>query len=222
MTKWMRTLWGLAARFWARSIAFRHRCVHAEDEDELACLMRAATAGDERAYGEFLRRAASLVHGFARRKGERAGIDPEDVVQETLLAIHMKRHTWREDAPVMPWLYAIARHKLTDAFRGRGRRIKIEAEELAEGLVEPEARMLSERELGRALEMLSSGQRSAVTAVSINGHTFLARPSQRRSTSYGSQGPRDSQFAPGRAGVLTHISQARQRTWQERRNVQPA
>jgi RNA polymerase sigma-70 factor (ECF subfamily) len=94
------------------------------DETELARLLRAALAGDERAYTEFLRRAACLVRGFARRKVMQGGIDPEDIVQETLLAIHMKRHTWRDDAPVTPWLYAIARYKLIDAFRRR--RVEIE------------------------------------------------------------------------------------------------
>jgi RNA polymerase sigma-70 factor (ECF subfamily) len=108
------------------------------DETELARLMRAAIAGDERAYTEFLRRAACLVRSFARRKVVQGGIDPEDIVQETLLAIHMKRHTWRDDAPVTPWLYAIARYKLIDAFRRRGRRVEIEISEITETFAEPE------------------------------------------------------------------------------------
>ena len=77
------------------------------DETELARLLRAALAGDDRAYTEFLRRAACLVRGFARRKVARGAIDPEDIVQQTLLAIHMKRHTWRDDAPITPWLYRL-------------------------------------------------------------------------------------------------------------------
>ena len=85
------------------------------DEAELARLMRAALAGDDKAYTGFLQDAAGLVRGFARRRTGQGGIDPEDVVQETLLAVHVKRHTWRADAAVTPWLYAIARHKLIDA-----------------------------------------------------------------------------------------------------------
>ena len=67
------------------------------DEAELSMLMRAAIAGDEIAYGDFLQRAACLVRSFARRKIVQGGIDPEDIVQETLFAIHLKRHTWRQD-----------------------------------------------------------------------------------------------------------------------------
>lgn len=144
-----------------------------KDDNELARLMRAASAGDARAYGEFLRRAAGLVRGFARRKVQgQGGIDPEDVVQETLLAIHMKRHTWRDDSPVTPWLYAIARYKLIDAFRHRGRRVEIEIGEIAETFAEPQSETISDREIGRALETLTPGQRSVVAAVSVDGRSI--------------------------------------------------
>src|SRR3546814_2198977 len=102
------------------------------------------------------------------------GIDPEDIVQETLLAIHLKRHTWRSDAPVMPWLYAIARYKLIDAFRRRGRRVEIEIGEIADTFAEPESKAISDREIGRALETLAPGQRSVVTAVSVEGRSISA------------------------------------------------
>jgi RNA polymerase sigma-70 factor (ECF subfamily) len=118
-------------------------------ETELARLLRAALAGDERAYTEFLRRAACIVRGFARRRVAERGIDAEDIVQETLLAIHMKRHTWREDAPVTPWLYAIARYKLIDALRRRGRRVEIEIGEITETFAAPEPETVSDREGGR-------------------------------------------------------------------------
>lgn len=142
------------------------------DEDELAQLMRAAIAGDERAYAEFLGRAARCVRGFARRKIAQGGIDPEDIVQETLLAIHMKRHTWRDDAPVMPWLYAITRHKLVDAFRRRGRRVEIEIGEIADSMAGPEPETVSDREIGRALDTLAPGQRSVVAAISVEGRSI--------------------------------------------------
>jgi RNA polymerase sigma-70 factor (ECF subfamily) len=140
-----------------------------DDETELARLLRAALAGDERVYTEFLRRAAYLVRGFARRRVVQGGIDPEDIVQETLLAVHMKRHTWRDDAPVTPWLYAIARYKLVDAFRRRGRRVEIEIGEIPDTFAEPEPETVSDREIGRALETLAPGQRSVVAAVSVDG-----------------------------------------------------
>ena len=93
-------------------------------------------------------------------------------MQETLLAIHMKRHTWRGDAPVMPWLYAIARHKLVDAFRRRGRRVEIEFGEIAETFAEPRAETAREWEIDRVLATLAPGQRSVVAAVSVDGRSI--------------------------------------------------
>jgi RNA polymerase sigma-70 factor (ECF subfamily) len=146
--------------------------VTGKDEAELSRLMRAAIAGDERAYADFLHRTAGLVRGFARRKIVQGGVDPEDVVQETLLAIHVKRHTWRQEAPVLPWVYAIARFKLIDAFRRRGRRIEVEIDEIAETFAEPEAETVSERDINRVLDSLPPAQRSVVSAVSVEGRSI--------------------------------------------------
>ncbi|MDX8435359.1 MULTISPECIES: sigma-70 family RNA polymerase sigma factor [Mesorhizobium] len=142
------------------------------NEAELSRLLKAAIAGDERAYADFLTRTAALVRGFARRKIVQGGVDPEDVVQETLLAIHVKRHTWRQDAPVLPWIYAIARFKLIDAFRRRGRRIEVEIDEIAETFAEPETETVSERDINRVLESLPPAQRSVVSSVSVEGRSI--------------------------------------------------
>ena len=142
------------------------------DDAELSRLMRAAIAGDERAYGDFLQQAACLVRSFARRKVVQGGIDPEDIVQETLLAIHLKRHTWRQDAPITPWLYAIAKYKLIDAFRQRGRRVEVEIGEIAETFAEATSESISDREIGRALATLAPGQRSVVAAISVDGRSI--------------------------------------------------
>ncbi|MBZ9818909.1 sigma-70 family RNA polymerase sigma factor [Mesorhizobium sp. CA14] len=143
-----------------------------KDEAELSRLLRAAIAGDERAYADFLHRIAALVRGFVRRKIVQGGVDPEDIVQETLLAIHVKRHTWRPDAPVLPWVYAIARFKLIDAFRRRGRRIEVEIDEIAETFAEPETETVSERDINRALDGLPPAQRSVVSSISVDGQSI--------------------------------------------------
>ncbi|MGO4843513.1 sigma factor, partial [Rhizobiaceae sp. 2RAB30] len=83
--------------------------------------------------------------------------DHEDVVQDTLLAIHLKRHTWMTDAPVLPWVYTIARHKLIDAFRRNGRHLTVDLDDIAETVSETEAERASEREIDRALAVLSPG-----------------------------------------------------------------
>ena len=63
----------------------------------MASLMRAALAGDESSYAEFLTRVggAACARCARRKLAPNGSVAPEDVVQETLLAVHLKRHTWR-------------------------------------------------------------------------------------------------------------------------------
>ena len=60
--------------------------------------------------------------------------DAEDIAQETLLAIHLHRNTWRQTDPLGPWVAAIARYKLIDSLRRRGRRTEVAIDELADAL----------------------------------------------------------------------------------------
>jgi DNA-directed RNA polymerase specialized sigma24 family protein len=99
--------------------------------------------------------------------------DPEDVVQETLLAIHMKRHTWRQDEPVGPWVHAIARYKIVDAFRRRGRVVTVDIEDFSESLAGEEAPVMHERDIERALQCLTDGQRQVVSAISLEGRSII-------------------------------------------------
>src|SRR5436853_548694 len=82
--------------------------VASEPANEWAGLMRAANAGDAMAYRRLLQALAPTLRSAARRRLARAGAsesDAEDVVQETLLAIHLKRHTWIEADPIGPWIW---------------------------------------------------------------------------------------------------------------------
>ena len=94
-------------------------------------------------------------------------------MQETLLAIHMKRHTWRQNDPITPWVYGIARFKLTDAFPPAqpAHRSGVSAE-IAETLAAPEAEPSRSREIARALDVLSAGQRAVVSSISVEGKSI--------------------------------------------------
>jgi RNA polymerase sigma factor (sigma-70 family) len=98
-------------------------------------MMQAANRGDAAAYRALLGAITPVVRGLVRARGAALGPEGcEDVLQEVLLAVHLKRQSWREDAPLRPWLYAIARHKVVDAFRARGHRIDLPIEDFAEVL----------------------------------------------------------------------------------------
>ncbi len=84
----------------------------------------------------------------------------EDLVQEILLAVHSKRHTWRPGEPVAPWLFAIARYKAIDAYRRRGRRIEIDIGEMGDVFADPSATPTAvAHDVGRAVNpTLGEGQ----------------------------------------------------------------
>jgi RNA polymerase sigma-70 factor (ECF subfamily) len=59
--------------------------------------------------------------------------DREDIVQDILITIHSKSHTWKEDHPVLPWIYAIARHRIIDFGRAQSRQHRhVPIDEVAE------------------------------------------------------------------------------------------
>ena len=137
--------------------------------------MRAGIAGDAVAYRQFLEAVTPYLRGLARRGCERYGAsigDSEDVVQETLLALHLKRGTWDEARPIGPWIATIARNKLIDALRRGGRRIHVPIDEVMDTLeaCEP-ANDLDARDAGRLLEQLSDRQREIVRSMAIESRT---------------------------------------------------
>lgn len=106
-----------------------------ERTDDWETLLTTANAGDSRAYAKFLLAVAPILRGVVRARGGRLGdAECEDIVQEVLLAVHLKRHTWHAASPVRPWLYAITRYRVVDAFRARGRRVDLPIEDFADDL----------------------------------------------------------------------------------------
>ncbi len=97
--------------------------------DDLEAALRpaflAGLAGDAAAYRRFLDLIGGRLRGFLRAHLARAGLagadEAEDVLQETLLALHLSRHTYDPAIPVSAWAHAIARYKLIDHLRRSGR-----------------------------------------------------------------------------------------------------
>lgn len=90
-------------------------------ESRLRPLWLAAQAGDQAAYRAALERMAQRLRAYFRWRLPEAPHDVEDLVQETLLAVHLHRGTFDASMPVTAWLHAIARHKLVDFWRRSGR-----------------------------------------------------------------------------------------------------
>ena len=142
---------------------------------DLAALMRSARGGDDEAYRRLLRHLALWLRVVARRGLARAGRgaeDSEDIVQDTLLAMHLKRDTWDDSQLLEPWLRAIVHHKVVDHLRRRGFREHLDIADYAESLAafQPveESASADARQMLRALP---ERQRTIVEAISIEGHS---------------------------------------------------
>ncbi len=91
-------------------------------EDQLKDLLVRGLSGDGAAYHAFLKALSAFLRAFLRPRLARVPDEVEDLVQETLLAIHNQRHTYDAAQPLTAWAHAIARYKMIDFLRRRAGR----------------------------------------------------------------------------------------------------
>jgi RNA polymerase sigma-70 factor, ECF subfamily len=90
------------------------------DDLELRTLMTQYQSADPAALDELVRRVSPpLLRYFSSSRFGRG--EAEDLLHDCWIRIHRSRHTYRSSEPVMPWIYAIARHTRLDAYRKRRR-----------------------------------------------------------------------------------------------------
>jgi RNA polymerase sigma-70 factor (ECF subfamily) len=142
-------------------------------EPELSGWMRAAQAGDAKAYRKLLSAIQPKIRAMVRAKiPEQA--PAEDVLQNALLSIHRGRATYRPERPFVPWMRAIVRNSIIDHFRERKRRGMREAPLLEDDLLDDRSDSAESSgplapELQDALAALPESQREAVTLVQVEG-----------------------------------------------------
>ena len=91
-------------------------------EAELHTLLLRGLDGEQAAYQAFLQKLSAHLRAFLGRRLFGWPDDVEDLVQECLLAMHNKRHTYQSDQPLTAWVHAIARYKLIDLLRSKSGR----------------------------------------------------------------------------------------------------
>jgi RNA polymerase sigma-70 factor, ECF subfamily len=141
-------------------------------EARLRPLWVAAQAGDEAAYARALGVMAQRLRSYFRRRLGDMTHDVEDLVQETLLAVHLQRGTFDATMPVTAWLHAIARHKLVDLWRRHGRSGAVfESFDELDERDHPAAVDTAEsaRDLAALLQQLSPAQRRSIVDTKIEG-----------------------------------------------------
>ncbi len=141
-------------------------------ESRLRQQLLAGLDGDAVTYHQFLKDMSAHLRAFLRRRLMAFPDDVEDLVQETLLALHTQRHTYRPEIPLTAWAHAIARYKLIDFLRARSTRealhdpIDDEMELVASS--DTDAAM-TRRDLNTMLDTLPDRHRLPIVHVKLQG-----------------------------------------------------
>ena len=142
------------------------------NEERLRQLLIRGLAGDAAAYHAFLQELSAHLRAFLRKRLARLPDEVEDLVQESLLAIHNQRHTYDAGQPLTAWVHAIAKYKLVDLLRRRAKR------DLLTGPLEDEFDFASSadteaaeahRDLGKLLDQLPDRQRLPIVHMKLEG-----------------------------------------------------
>lgn len=141
-------------------------------ESRLRTLLLQGMDGDETAYRSFLQATTTHLRAFLRRRLNRWPDDVEDLLQESLLAIHNQRMTYDKNMPLTAWIHAIAKYKLIDWLRRHARR------DMLNDPLDDENELFStadadtseaRRDLGKVLELLPEQQRAAIMHTKVDG-----------------------------------------------------
>ncbi len=145
-------------------------------ESRLQGLLFQGLAGDTVAYHAFLKELSAHLRAFFRRRLLRLPDDVEDLVQETLLAIHNQRHTYQSGQPLTPWVHAIARYKLIDLLRRRADREALHEpldDELAVFAATDNEAAAARRDVLKLLDGLPDRQRLPIQYMKLEGLTVV-------------------------------------------------
>ncbi|MES2947672.1 MAG: sigma-70 family RNA polymerase sigma factor [Pseudomonadota bacterium] len=146
------------------------------EEDRLRTLLLQGLTGDAKAYQACLQGMGAYLRAFFKRRLASLPTEVEDLVQETLLALHNQRHTYQSDQPLTAWVHAIARYKLVDLFRARGRRDALNDpldDDVQVFAASDTDASDARRDLGRLLDQLPDHQRLPIVHMKLEGLSVI-------------------------------------------------
>ena len=146
-------------------------------EAELKALMLASLDGDAASHRALLDRLSRRLRAYFKGKLARIGrgaAEAEDLVQEAVLAIHLKRHTYDPAEPLTPWVHAIARYKLIDFLRRSRASISDVPIDEADTIMAHDDTVSAEStyDVRRLMERLPKNMRCSIEAVKLEGRSI--------------------------------------------------
>ena len=146
-------------------------------EIELKALMLASLDGDAASHRALLEKLSRRLRAYYKGKlagTGRGAAEAEDLVQETVLAIHLKRHTYDSAEPLTPWVHAIARYKLIDFLRRTRASLTDVPIEEADTIMAHDDNVDAEStyDLKRLMRQLPEKMRCSIEAVKLDGQSI--------------------------------------------------
>ena len=139
-------------------------------EPKLRALVMRALDGDGKAYSELLISLSAYLRGYFTNNMGANKNEAEDLVQETILAIHLRLDSFERTRPFSPWAYAIARYKLIDYFRRTGCQTTVPLEDVpALFAFETSDETMARNDVVKLLSHLPEHQRNLVVDVKLRG-----------------------------------------------------
>lgn len=136
----------------------------------MARLMAASQRGDRQAYDALLTLMETILRRYFRKRISECAVD--DLIQETLIAIHTKRASWDPRRPFLPWLTVIARYRWIDHLRRHYRAAETQLDE-ATYAEDGEATIIARLGCARLLERLPPAQAAAIRTTRIDGLSVI-------------------------------------------------
>ena len=140
----------------------------ATDEGQLRAWMADGLDGNAASHAALLRALVPMLRAFYRRRLG-ASDEVEDLVQETLIAVHTRRASYDRERPFTAWLFAIARYKLVDHFRRRRVTVPLDGLEDVLGVDSFEEGSNAALDVGRLLDTLPPKQAGAIRRTRLHG-----------------------------------------------------
>lgn len=142
-------------------------------EERLKALMLEGLAGNERSHRQLLVEVADRLRSYFRSRLGGGHEATEDLVQDTLIALHTKRFTYDPERPFTAWLHAIARYKMIDHLRSHKIRHALPLDGVGDLVAPDQAEATSARlDVARLLDTISPRSRGLVRAVKIEGRSI--------------------------------------------------
>lgn len=130
--------------------------------------------GDKAAYEIFLELSSVIIKRYLLKLGGKYADAQsiEDLLQEVLITLHEKKHTYQPDRPLLPWIYAIARHRYIDFYRSKKRKpgmVSIDPE-IEQRLSAPETE--PEHSIEEVLVFLTPKQKEMLMLIKVEGQSY--------------------------------------------------